>query len=73
MRHAEYEELLHILEGVNEKRSIGRKKKSWKRNLRNWKLDPNGNDLIHLTQNRNVFSVMVSNLNRDGTNEEEYE
>lgn len=62
MRHTEYEQLQLILEGkIDGRRGLGRKKKSWLRNIRDW-TNTNGNDLIHVAQNRDEFAVMVANL-----------
>ena len=67
MRHSEYEEIQLIIEGkIDGKRSIGRKKKSWLRNIRDW-THTDGNTLIHQALDRESYAILIANLNREGT------
>lgn len=67
MRHKEYEQIQLILEGkIDGKRGIGRKKKSWLRNIRDW-THTSGNDLIHRAKDRENYAILIANLNREGT------
>lgn len=67
MRHTEFEQIQLIIEGkIDGKRSMGRKKKSWLRNIRDW-THTDGNTLIHQAQDRESYAMLIANLNREGT------
>ena len=60
MRHEEYEQLQLILQGkIEGKRGMGRKKKSWLRNIRDWTNISNGNTLIHRAQHREITLYII--------------
>lgn len=67
MRHQEYEKLQLVLEGkIEGKRIIGKKKKLWLRNIREWK-HTDGNTLIQRARDRESYAIMFADLNRDST------
>lgn len=67
MRHGEYEQIQLIIEGkIEGRRGIGRKKKSWLRNIRDW-THTNGNDLLHRSKDRESYAILIANLKREGT------
>ena len=67
MRHKEFEQLQLIIEGkIDGRRGVGRKKKSWLRNIKEWTKTA-GNQLIHQAHDREEYARLTANLNRDGT------
>lgn len=62
-RNDKYGLLQLIMEGkIEGRRGLGRKKKSWLKNLREWFQIPEASNIIHAAQNREVYHMMVANL-----------
>jgi hypothetical protein len=52
-----------MLQGnIEGKRNIGRKRKSWLQNIKEW-TQQNASTLFHMAQDREEFTVMTGNLN----------
>lgn len=63
LRHEKYELLQLIMMGkVAGKRRVGRRKKSWLRNIREWTNISSVEQLFRLAQDRNKFAELTANL-----------
>ncbi|KAL4707918.1 hypothetical protein ACJJTC_013709 [Scirpophaga incertulas] len=63
LRHERYDILQLIMMGkLAGKRGIGRRKKSWLRNIREWTGVTSASELFHLARDRDKYSTLMSNL-----------
>lgn len=63
LRHEKYDLLQLIMMGkIAGRRRVGRRKKSWLRNIREWTKIANVEDLFRLAQDRDKFAELTANL-----------